>query len=247
MRAMSILIPYRDRPQHLAALVAWWPALVERGLPAPIEVLIVEMSGAPTARAACEAAGISYVHVESEGVFHKTRALNEGLRRTRSDLVMAYDVDLVPLGRTLERHWTLADRHRELLVTGYRLMSEESSVSPGGLESAAARARVAPEDAEFSLRRYLLHGERFGIAPVFERSRLEAIGGWDEQYVGWGAEDQDVISRYLGSARALLRAQELCYLHLHHEHAPGWNDLERVVANRRRYYEKLRSDSHGQR
>ena len=84
----------------------------------------------------------------------------------------------------------------------------------------------------------ILRGEKFGVMPFFCRQRLLDIQGWDEAFIGWGAEDQDLIERYLGQGRTLCRSPRLVYLHLHHEAEPQWREAETVASNRQTYYQK---------
>jgi hypothetical protein len=65
------------------------------------------------------------------------------------------------------------------------------------------------------------------------------LNGWDEHYVGWGAEDQDMIHRYLGSDRFLLSSTDVVYLHLEHGHVADWNDGELTRKNREYLYKKF--------
>lgn len=240
MIEIAMIVPYRGREHHLACFTEWM--LRTPSAQRPRELLIVEAAELPTgaAREAAGTLGATLVNVPYEGVFHKSRLLNIGLAMTRAELVLPYDVDLVPVGETLVRHARLAGTHRDLLVTGYRLMSRRDRIELPVTQEIAAEATMAVEDREISHRLHLVHGYRFGISPIFERSRLAAIGGWDEEYRGWGAEDQDLIDRYLASGTSFVRSPDLVYLHLHHDATAGWNDLRYVVANRDRYNERRR-------
>ena len=83
--------------------------------------------------------------------------------------------------------------------------------------------------------------EKFGVCPIFLKQRLLDIGGWDEGFVGWGAEDQDIIDRYCKDDIHLARFASLTYVHLHHDVTPGWNDREFVEKNRGLYFKKIAS------
>jgi len=237
---VALIVPYRAREHHLACFTAWlrYAPPTER----PREIVLVEASETPTtaARDAAETLDARLVNVPYDGVFHKSRMLNLGLAVTSAELVFPYDVDLVPIGDTFVRHVRVADAHRGLLFTGYRLMSRRDRVPMPVTEAIAGEATMAVEDREISHRLHLLRGYRFGISPIFERRRLTAIGGWDEEYRGWGAEDQDLIDRYLASGTHFVRSPDFVYLHLHHDATAGWNDLRYVVANRDRYNEQRR-------
>lgn len=231
-----MLVTYRDRPQHLACQLAWWQQAADV---AGCELLLLEVSAAPSPGLGDRLAALSrsrYLHISCPGVFHKTRALNSGLALARGSWVAPFDVDLLPVRQTLRQHLAIARRAPELLVSGYRLLSASASLTLAALPEAIARAEIAPEDRPSALWKQLTRGERFGVVPLFQRDRLQAIGGWDEGFIGWGGEDQEVIERYLADGRHLCRVPDLLYLHLAHAGDRHWSEPELVAQNRAHYY-----------
>ena len=236
---LTLITPYRDRPHHLTNQLAWWKTYALRQ---SVEWIVVEVTAEPSnnLQQMLFQHQVRYCHLSCEGPFHKTRALNLGLKHSTGALVAAFDVDLIPLGETLERHCLLAEKSPYLLVTGYRLMAQTETVDLGKLDQALDEATLGPEDQPSALRKHLLKGERFGVMPLFGRDRLLYIGGWDEAFIGWGAEDQDVIERYLTPEQTLCRCHELTYLHLKHGEASSWN-CKRLTALNRAYYYRTRT------
>lgn len=235
---LSLITIYRRRSVHLEVLLAWWQQ-ARSALP-KCEWIVIEADEAPSPGLSerLQAHQVTYAFLPNPKVLHKTKALNLGLALAQGDYLAPLDVDLVPLEETLNRHLHLAMLSSEMLMTGYRLMGSSPTCDPGDLSTALEQAAIAPEDQPSALRKHLLHGEKFGVMPFFQRQRLLAISGWDEAFVGWGAEDQDLIERYLGKTRSLCRSPELVYLHLHHEAEPHWREAEIVAANRKTYYQK---------
>ncbi|MGB0561357.1 MAG: glycosyltransferase family 2 protein [Spirulinaceae cyanobacterium] len=233
---LTLITPYRDRLSHLKNQLEWWAGYENK---TAIEWLVIELTPEPSDAlpALLSSYGIRYLHLPCEGAFHKTRALNLGLHQAQGEWVAAFDVDLIPVGETLTRHRELAMRSPQLLITGYRLMAATETVELANLAGAIAQATLGPEDQPTALRKHLLGGERFGVMPLFGRDRLRAIGGWDERFVGWGAEDQEAIERYLMPDWGFCRSPELVYLHLAHGQARGWNETELTAQNRAHYYE----------
>jgi len=203
-----------------------------------VEVIVLEVDARQTgARELVERAGLRYEFIECPGVMHKSNALNVGLGLSRGELVTPYDVDLVPIDDSLKRQMRAALASPSILLAGYRLLTRRRRVRPCEIRRAAEKARVAAEDGKSALRKHLLYGERFGHVPMFRRTTLESAGGWDEGYLGWGSDDQEVIERYCAASGSVFaRSPDFAYLHLFHETVPLWNERELVEANRNRYY-----------
>lgn len=232
---LTLITPYRNRPNHLANQLAWW---AQYPLKQMLQWIVVEVTPEPSAalKQLLKESQVSYLHLACGKTFHKTKALNLGLNHAQGDFVAAFDVDLIPLAKTLERHCWLAERSPHSLVTGYRLMAATDTVDLTTLNQSLETATTAPEDQPTALRKHLLKGERFGVMPLFRRDRLLTIGGWDEVFIGWGAEDQELIERYLGAGQAFCRCPELTYLHLQHDPAVDWNSTVLTERNRAHYY-----------
>lgn len=235
---LTLITPYRNRLKHLTNQLTWWEAYSGKQ---ETEWLVVEVTPEPSfaLQQTLQQHQVDYLHLPCAGPFHKTRALNLGLKQAQGTFVAAFDVDLLPWGATLERHCWLAQQSPYGLITGYRLMSATETLNLEALSSSSLEEfTLAPEDQPTALRKQLLKGERFGVMPLFRRDRLLAIQGWDETFVGWGAEDQDLIERYLTPETALCRCLELIYLHLQHGPAVDWNTPILTERNRAYYYSR---------
>lgn len=234
---LSLITPYRDRLDHLTNQLAWWEAFPGKQ---DIEWMVVEVTSVPSpeVQQRLEYHQVQYLHLSCPGIFHKTKALNLGLYFAQGDFIAPFDVDLIPLSNTLEKHCFLAASSPCLLVAGYRLMAATATVDVMALAQVLERATLGPEDQPTALRKHLLHKERFGVMPLFERQQLLKIGGWDETFVGWGAEDQDLIERYLSMGQSLCRCPDLLYLHLDHAPISDWNSVTLMEQNRQYYYNK---------
>ncbi|MGC9502685.1 glycosyltransferase family 2 protein [Baaleninema sp.] len=239
--SLSAIVTYRNRPTHLKTLLDWWTTQASPQLRRQVRWILVEADDIPSEGLETELAevGVDYLFVENVGRFHKTRALNLALSQCGGQFVTPFDVDLLPVGDTLERHLELAQASPKLLVTGYRVMSPTETANVAEMSPTLEQCEIAPEDRPSALWKHLLRGERFGVLPMFDRRRLWEIGGWDEAFVGWGAEDQDLIERYLEDGRSLCRCPDLLYLHLSHPPTLQWRDAESSQRNRQHYYRKM--------
>lgn len=237
---LSLIVTYSGRKSQLQTQLAWWRTQPSHTL-RNCEIIIVEADEHPSVWIASELNGtdIKYAHLPCIGVFHKTKALNLGLSISQGQFVAPFDVDLIPLGDTLGQHLQIAETSPHFLVTGYRVMCSSETIDFDDIPIEATS--IAPEDLPTALWKQLIRKERFGVVPLFNRTRLMEIGGWDEEFVGWGGEDQDIIERYLQDGRYLCRCPELVYLHLDHERNSHWAEASVVEQNRKYYYAKMQA------
>ena len=235
---LSLIVPYRNRLEHLTSLLEWNAAQDHRIW----EIILVEASAQPTVESVVVSApGCRYEFVECSGTFHLAKARNRGLECAAAEFVIPYDVDLLPVGVTIHNQARVAMQCPEVVFAGYRLMTDRPRVAPCDIDDALCLAGLAEEDNAVSVRQQLVERQRFGVAPILSRSRLEEIGGWDERYVGWGAEDQDMLERYLSNGNVLVRSPQFLYLHLAHGQQDDWNEPHHRERNRSYYEERRRS------
>jgi predicted glycosyltransferase involved in capsule biosynthesis len=240
---LSLIVAYRGRESHLRTQLAWWKKQSVGGLLDTCELVIVEADKERShwIEKEINSENIQYTYLPNSGTFHKTKALNLGLALSKGQFVAPFDVDLIPIGDTLLQHLKMAELAPHFLVTGYRVMSSSLNVDVNNLAAEIEQTSIAPEDMPTALWKQLIRQERFGVVPLFNQSRLVEIGGWDEAFVGWGGEDQDIIERYLNGGRFLCSSPELVYLHLPHEPNQQWTEAPLVEQNRKHYYEKMQA------
>jgi GT2 family glycosyltransferase len=223
---------------NLKCLLEWFA--ITASINEQIELIIIEYSPQPSLDPeSIPNKNVRYIYIAGDGVFNKSRLLNIGLKESRGEIVLGYDVDLVPVDLSFKLPLTLAQKSDDLLVSGYRLNYSEEYLSPSDILTAKYRSSI-PRDCflESFMRMQLVDGQRYGVLPLFIRQRLIEIGGWDERFEGWGGEDQDLIERYLGKSKYLMRCPDLIYIHLAHGGARGWNEPQLTLKNNSLYYSK---------
>lgn len=247
--AVSLLVAYRDRPDHLHTLISRL-ALDESILAGTHELVLVEGSHAPTAQWVEELPWAQYKFVPHTGPFALARLRNQAASLARGSFVVPFDVDLLPTDGVLARHYAIAATSPNILAGGYRLQlpddfsaSADDSLDPTALGLHASA--LCAEDSQSALFKYLAHGERFGVCVHMPRDLFLAVNGYDEAFVGWGAEDADLLERLcIEDGRTLARCYDLLYMHQDHSLADDWNDQSLTTANRERYYAKRRARMH---
>lgn len=168
-----------------------------------------------------------------EAPFPKARLLNLAATKASGRYLVPMDVDLLPL---FETEFLL--RNQELfnncVFSGYRLNCSQEAL-PLGKSISKREVETCPEDGSSALKTQLLAKERFGVGPIVGREVFLKTGGYDEQFRGWGAEDQDLIERVCIHQGPLVRSPDYVWLHMDHGVSAGWNDHFLIDRNRERY------------
>jgi glycosyltransferase involved in cell wall biosynthesis len=179
---------------------------------------------------------LKYVYQPDEG-FRKSRILNAAIRQAASEYLAFVDGDCVPHSRYLESHW----RHREprTVLMGRRVNLSErmtneltpEAVRAGALEKMSLRlladsalGRGSHWDEGVYLRSAFLRGlfsrkqpYLLGSTHSLEKSLMEEINGFNEDFVGYGGEDIEFEYRLrvAGARFKWVRHQAIQY-HLRH-------------------------------
>jgi len=241
---LTFVISYRQRQLAFYSFYSWFTSL-DCELEDLPEVIFIESDKKPNLaiQEKLEKIGIKYFYVQNNSVFHKTSLLNHGLNLVDTKFLTAFDIDLIPYRNSLLRHLEIAKKSSSFLVTGYRLMAPQPFIdNKSDLDSIIVRSAIAAEDESSALKKHLTSHEKFGVLPLFRTEELKKIGGWDENFVGWGGEDQDIIQRYCNLGYTLCRVPDLLYLHLHHNHNQDWYSPEIINKNREYYYRKYKDN-----
>lgn len=234
MPVISFLLPARHRLDDVRRICKYLLPQITR---AECELIFVEETEHSDQELSQLLAGhgAKCLRVDSDRKeFHKTRLLNHALSEARGDFVIPLDADLLPLF-SITMLCSLVATSPQLIIGGYRVMSGHDA--SGVKRPTISIPKAAPEDCSGAIYKQLMQGERFMVCPAYNRLDLLSIGGWDEEFVGWGCEDQDMLERYcISTTRICARSRDLLYLHFDHCDQTGWNEPELVKANRVRYY-----------
>lgn len=264
MRVSAIVTTY-ERPEFLARCLA---SLEAQSRP-PDEVIVADDGSGPEALAAAQAhveacALPGQVVTQPNEGFRAAASRNNAVRAASGDWFFFADGDLLFLPDAIEQHLGLSDEGR-LWTTAFALplTSEETDaldtdeLRERGVEGlwpaeddprhAALReqherferkralARVAPLEAH--LRKLPMRSCNASVS----RAAFEKVNGFDEAYVGWGCEDDDLALRLLLAGEwcrsALVTARAL---HMHHAREPLVAVGGRQVSPNHRYHKRRR-------
>lgn len=180
----TVVIPQRNRGG--SRLWNCLNALRRQTVP-PEEVIVSDLSSGPdqldNIRGITLNLGCTFLRTEWSGKFSRSVAVNMGIRAARSDHIVVLDVDAVAAPDCLERFEQVVPADTLVLGEhrrGYAAGHEEDISTDWASYFVASVANPWPHVAA---------GMFMGAA----RNFWMRIGGYDERFKGWGAEDDFVV------------------------------------------------------
>ena len=164
---------------------------------------------------------------QSRAGFRRARILNLAIGRASKEYLVFLDGDTVPHPRFVEDHRGLG--RPRIFVQGHRALIEKRAASFFGLGKFSADRRRALLRGQL---RGLKHAYRWprplcrqrgdlrgirGCNLAIWREDLVRVNGYNEEFIGWGREDSELVVRLMnsGARRLDVRGWALCY-HLWH-------------------------------
>ena len=221
-RSATVVVPYYQAPEALALTLA---ALEGQTYPRDLfEVVVVDDgSNPPLPPVSDSPLAVRVVHQPDLG-FGLARARNTGARVAAGEILAFLDCDMMPEAGWLTAHARWHHAASDVVSIGFR-----AHVSEAGLDPAAVRSRSGsladlfegrpaerPEWIEFHMVRTadltawsedlfrVVTGGNFGISRRF----YEQVGGFDETFTQWGAEDIEFGFRAFTRAGVLVPVRE---------------------------------------
>lgn len=175
---------------------------VSRCDPRPAEIVVVDQSGSDAVRRLVEGFDcVRLVRCHGRGV---SRATNLGLREAHYDAVLVTHDDCTVDRTWVEAAWRHIQASPRSIVTG--------RVLPAGDPRAVPSMKDEPVPRAYS--RQALCGVLFPNNVVFGRSRVLALGGFDERFgPDEPAEDNDLCYRWLRAGETIRYEPDLVVWH----------------------------------
>lgn len=193
------------------------------------EIVLVDDGGESLAAVADRYAGLLDIHYLRNPVnLGRARARNRGIAAARHDDLLLLDADSYCAPGLLERHHRGGDREAGGVLLGRRLEPDWSSLARLLAGRVPADHTPIEEDPRYGLG---FRPETFAASRTpwlyaychnmsVSRKLLDAVGGFDEEFVRWGYEDTELayrIFRYHGRASGHFRyADDALTYHLPH-------------------------------
>lgn len=232
MSDISVITIVRDRPKHLARLIDGMTA----SRCAPRELVVVDMSETPIAVPALPYPAPRIAMTTPHLALAAAR--NAGARAASGELLLFLDVDCIPRPNLVA---AMAHALREtdaLICPEVRYLGPDDAALTD--EAALYRASVShpvrafpPSGMRAEANAGLFWSLTFGI----RHARFDALGGFDEGYRGYGAEDTDFGFRAKAAGLPLLFLGGTGSFHQHHGViSPPVQHLADIVRNAKRFH-----------
>ena len=222
---VTVVIPYYERPHELNVTLA---GLERQTYPRDLfEVVVVDDGSDPPLVMPETPLNLRVEYQEDLG-FGLARARNTGARAATGDIILFLDCDMIPEEQWLAAHARWHHAASDVLTMGFRFHVEAEGLGaadvrrrPGTLaELFDGREVTRPEWIEVHLARTgeltsddddlfrVVTGGNFGISRAF----FETVGGFDETFTQWGAEDREFAYRAYTLGSVLVPDREaLCW------------------------------------
>jgi peptidoglycan/xylan/chitin deacetylase (PgdA/CDA1 family)/GT2 family glycosyltransferase len=211
---VSVIIPTHRRPEALARVLG---ALAKQTFPPNDFEILVVMDGpcAETQHLLENITVPSHLKWFTQAWRGVSAARNLGVREARGELLAFLDDDIIPGPDWLAVH-VRGHARGEVVFSGY----QQAPDSPG---------LFVGEATDWSLK-HLIRCSRPGYEPEYEdlpagnmsilKRHLDAVGGWDEQFEGYGGEEDQELGMRLVSSGLRLYFEPAALVH--HYQVKSW-------------------------
>lgn len=178
---------------------------------------------------------IEFRYVRQQHTASRAKVRNLGINNSKGDVLIFFDGDCIPCPEFVEKHMSKhSESDRSIVLLGSRFdtfhphTSVTSDLIVNNFDKLKSMYRVPdmrPEDilvkyADNLNAIYLHFCYTWSCNISVKRSELLKVGGFDENYVGWGIEDVDLGYRLYKSGLISKYTTEAVIYHVPHRKAP---------------------------
>ncbi len=237
MNSVSVITLVHGRKSHLENLVIG----LNQSTTPPQELVIVHMNE----RSEYSLPSTSfpqhrYQVNSSDTKIPLAKARNEGVRQAKYDFFVFLDVDCIPSPTLVADYLRATQQFNGLIMGEIRYLPKHTL--PTSWQTSELEQWGVPHPSRPVVNKLVEPTNQYelfwSLNFAITRKNFEAIGGFDTQYQGYGAEDTDLAftARHKNISFALCSAT--CYHQHHAVYRPPLQHFRDIVANALRFYEK---------
>ena len=209
MKDLTVLLAYKDRRKNLEYCLS----SINNCDPRPPKVVLVDFGSDQPVRYLEEQYSWLRVidRINNTSVFHKSRALNIGIKKIHTKYICATDVDQI-----------FSNNFFSVVLNTLQLGGKLVMCKTHEVKTALPKWFKKPVTKDVynrllaSIPKRKLRGE--GCCLGFPTKWARKVRGWDERYIGYGAEDSDFMLRATLSGLDRVWVQkQTSLIHLPHE------------------------------
>jgi GT2 family glycosyltransferase len=237
--SLSVLTIVRNRPLHLAQLVEG----LRRSIEKPDELIVIDMGSEP-AVAMPDAAFPVHILELHRARLPLAAARNMAARAACGDTLLFLDVDCIPMRDLVGEMRCAVQQHDSLLCAEALYLGPEDARCGWNEEELRQIARSHPVRPFPSrgIREETNPGLFWSLIFSIGRARFAELGGFDEAFDGYGAEDTDFGFRAKHAGLPLMFMGGTGAFHQHHAiFEPPLQHLEDIVRNAQLFYDRWRT------
>lgn len=227
---ISVLTIVRNRSAHLEQLVEG----LRRSDRRPDELVVVDMSDEPVT-VGPTSFPVRIERFETVGL-PLAAARNRAAALANHDMLVFLDVDCIPLRDCVGLLAKTLTEHDSLLCADIRYLGPDDARGSWEETDLLKRGRAHPVRMfpTQGLREETNAGLFWSLAFALRRSTFTALGGFDEGFTGYGAEDTDFGFRAAAAGLKLLFVGEAIACHQYHDsYEPPVQHVADIVRNAR--------------
>jgi GT2 family glycosyltransferase len=234
--SLSVLTIVKDRPGHLAQLVEG----LRRSRVPPRELIIVDMGSRVPVVVESMHFPVQILRLDQAGL-PLAAARNAAARAASGDTLLFLDVDCIPMRALIDTIAALAADKDALICAEVLYLGADDARGDWNEDDLTARATGHP------VRQFPAHGFHveanaglfWSLVFAIRRQRFSALGGFDEAFTGYGAEDTDFGFRATQAGLSLLFMGGAGAFHQHHDiFDPPVQHLADIVRNARLFHQR---------
>ena len=235
-RGLSVLTLVKNRADHLQRLVEG----LARSTTTPLELIVVDMSDEPVSIPPIVDFPVTIVRLMTD-TLPLAQARNLAAHHAEGDHLLFLDVDCIPMADLVGRI------DAELSNVNALICAEVRYLAANDVSDDWTEAGLTAVSATHPVRSFPDQGRRqepnaglfwsltFGI----RKSAFDAVGGFDEAFTGYGAEDTDFGFRCRDAGLPLLFIGGSGSFHQHHGvYDPPLQHFDAIIANARLFHDR---------